>query len=257
MIQTHKEGHYSSVCWSKGKNVKVHEVQAQATAAQYKNCNPEECTAVYCNTDVHNIKTAIVKSLNNPRPEPQIRLVWLSKELSSQIYCTDCEVDTGASCNILPLYKVKTLFGENIQPGPPTVKLIGYNNRPIKNLGSIIVFLYHGNEKFKVLCEVADRNGHMILGRDQTSRMKYIDFPQIQEPIVNAKPEKYQGCWKEQVKIGNWSSETSHPPVNGQWFHHKWLGTPAIHHKRIPTERVCRCIWMDRDTPCWKNVTSR
>ena len=29
----------------------------------------------------------------------------------------------------------------------------------------------------------------MILGRNQALRMKYVDFPQIQEPAVNVKPE--------------------------------------------------------------------
>ena len=122
-----KEGHYSSVYRSKGKNVKVHEEQAwQGAAGKYQNCIPEEYTAVYFGADVNTLKTATVKSLNNPRPEPQIRPLQLRTELSSQIYNRDCEVNTTGSCNILPLYKVRTLFGENIQLGPPTVKLIGY-----------------------------------------------------------------------------------------------------------------------------------
>ena len=72
--------------------------------------------------------------------------------------------------NLLPLYKEKTLSGECIQLRPPTVKLIVYHDSPIKNLGSIIVFLYHGNGKFKV----ADSSGHMILGRDQALGMKFL-----------------------------------------------------------------------------------
>ena len=185
-----KEGHYSSVCRSKGKNVKVHEVETEPAAAQYQTCIPEEYTAMYFNADVHNLKTATVKSLNNPRPESQIRPLWLSKELPSPIYCKDCEVNTRASGNILPLYKEKECSEENIQLGPPMLNLIGYNDRPIKNLGSILVFLWHGNVKYKVLCEVADSSGYMILGRDQTLWMKDVEFPQIQEPMVNAKPGK-------------------------------------------------------------------
>ena len=65
-----KEGHYSSVCRSTGKSVKVHEVQVQpaASAAQYQNCIPDKYTAVCFNNDVHTLKTATVKSLNNPWP---------------------------------------------------------------------------------------------------------------------------------------------------------------------------------------------
>ena len=40
------------------------------------------------------------------------------------------------------------------------------------------------------MCELADSKAHMILGRHQALRMKYVDFPEIQEPAVNAKPEK-------------------------------------------------------------------
>ena len=67
---------------------------------------------------------------------------------------------------------------------------IGDNDNPIKNLGSIIAFLYYGNDKYKVLCEVADSSGHMILSRDQALRMKYVEFPKIQEHTVNVKQGK-------------------------------------------------------------------
>ena len=97
--------------------------------------------------------------------------------------------------------KSEDIFGENIQLGPSTVKLIGYNYSPIKNLGSIIVFLYHGNVTYKVLCKAIDSSGHMILGRVQAPRMKYIDFPQTQVPAVNAKPKKtILAVQEEQVK---------------------------------------------------------
>ena len=163
---------------------------------------------------MHILKTASVKSLNNPRPEPQNRPLWLSKELSPQIYCIDSEVDTGSSCNILPLYKVKTLFEEYMQLGPPTVKPIGYNDSSIKNLGSIIVFLCHSNEIYRVLCEVAERSSHMILGRNHTLKMRYVDLPQIQVPTGNAKPrENHQSCLERAGESSNLPSETSHPEI--------------------------------------------
>ena len=40
--------------------------------------------------------------------------------------------------------------------GKPTVNLKGYNDSPVGNLGSCIVYLYHGNKMYRVLCEVAD-----------------------------------------------------------------------------------------------------
>ena len=70
------------------------------------------------------------------------------------------------------------------------MKLICYNDSPIKNSGSITVVFYHGSEKYKVLCEVADSSGHMILDRNQAPRMNYIDFAKIQVPTVNVNPGK-------------------------------------------------------------------
>ena len=107
-----------------------------------------------------------------------------------EIFCKDCEADTGLSCNILPLYKVKALSGKFTQLGPPTVHPRNYNHSPVKNLGSYIVFLYHGNEKCRVLCEVADIKCYRILGGKHSLRMKYVDFPKIHKPTVNTKLEK-------------------------------------------------------------------
>ena len=108
---------------------------------------------------------------------------------------------------------MRTLFGETIQLGPPTVQLIGYNDSPFKNLGSIIVFHYHGDEKDKVFCEVADSSGHMILGKNQPLRMKYVDFPQIQLSTVHAKLEKtIKAVQKEQVEA---ATEPARPVI--QW----------------------------------------
>ena len=136
---------------------------------------------VYFNVPIHHLKTVTVESLNHPKSEPHICPLWLSQESSSQIFQIDCEVDTGASCNILPLYKAKALFGEDLKLGKPTANLKGYNVSPVENLGSCIVYLYHGNKTYRVLCEVADSKGHIILGRTQALVMEYVSFPEIQK----------------------------------------------------------------------------
>ena len=79
-----------------------------AAAPEYVNCIPDEYEPVYFNAPIHYLKTVAIESLNHPKSEPHIRPLWLSQEPSSQIFQIDCEVDTGASCNILPLYKAKT-----------------------------------------------------------------------------------------------------------------------------------------------------
>ena len=153
-------------------------------------CVLNEYKPVYFNALIHHLKTVTVESLNHPKPEPCIPPLRLSQESSSQIFQIDCKVDTSASCNILPLYKAKALFGNNLKLGKPTVNLKGYNDSPVENLDSCIVYLYHGNKIFRVLCEVADSKGHMILGRKQALIMEYVNFPEIQKPAVQAKTDR-------------------------------------------------------------------
>ena len=43
---------------------------------------------------------------------------------------------------------------------------------------------------YRVLCEVADSKGHMILGRKQALVMEYVSFPEIQKPAVQAKTDR-------------------------------------------------------------------
>jgi len=144
-----KEGHYGSVCRSKSKDARVNELQVQsARAPECVDCVLDEYEPVYFNAPIHHLKTVTVESLNHPKSEPRIRPLWISQESSSQIFQINCEVDTGASCNILPLYKAKALFGEDLKLGKLTVNLIGYNDSSVENLGSCIVYLYHGNKVF-------------------------------------------------------------------------------------------------------------
>ena len=110
----------------------------------------------------------MVKTLDHPQPQPHVLPLCLCKELSSQIFQISCEVDTGASCNILSLYKAKALFGTDLKLGQLTVNPKGYNYSSVENLGSCSVYLYsvyHGKQTYKVSCEVADSKGHMFLGR--------------------------------------------------------------------------------------------
>ncbi|RMX49495.1 hypothetical protein pdam_00023953 [Pocillopora damicornis] len=185
-----KEGHYGSVCKSKSKDARVSELQVQSTtASECVDCVLNEYEPGYFNAPIHHLKRVTVESLNHPKSEPLIHPLWLCQESSSQIFQIDCEVDTGASCYILSLYKAKALFGNDLKLGKPTVNLKDYNDSPVENLDSCIVYLYHGNKIFRVLCEVPDSKGHMIPGRKQALIMEYVNFPEVQKPAVQAKTD--------------------------------------------------------------------
>ena len=202
-----REGHYGSVCKSKSKGGNFNELQTQLIDAPLnEDCTAEDYTPVYFTTTVHHLKTAMVKTLDHPQPQPHVLPLCLCKELSSQIFQISCEVDTGASCNILSLYKAKALFGTDLKLGQPTVNPKGYNYSSVENLGSCSVYLYsvyHGKQTYKVSCEVADSKGHMFLGswrsRSQRLRPKWM---QACETPAEAVIPVVQECTDKKIAVG-------------------------------------------------------
>lgn len=65
----------------------------------------------------------------------------------------------------MSLYKVKVFFGDDLKLGKLIVNFKGYNDSLVENFGFCIVCFYYGNKIFRVLCEVVDSKGYMILGR--------------------------------------------------------------------------------------------
>ena len=64
----------------------------------------------------------------------------------------------------------------------PTVNLNGYNASLFENLESCVVYLYSSNKKYRVPCEVAKSEDHMMFGRKQALVMGYFSFPEILQP---------------------------------------------------------------------------
>ena len=110
------------------QKVKMHVsmLQVQSSPApECVDCVLDEYKPVYFYVPIRHLKTVRLESLDHPKLEPHINPLWLSQESSSQIFQIDCEVDTGASCNIFRLYKAKALFREDSKLGKPTVNLNG------------------------------------------------------------------------------------------------------------------------------------
>ena len=55
-------------------------------------------------------KTIPVTSLQAPSAGKHISPLWISQSTDSAMQQIDCEVHTGAGCNILPLYKAREIF---------------------------------------------------------------------------------------------------------------------------------------------------
>ena len=68
----------------------------------------EELPQVKCNT----LKTIQVSRLVANGQSEYIQLAWVSQSQISKMHQMDTEIDTGAGCNVMPLYKVHKLFGQ-------------------------------------------------------------------------------------------------------------------------------------------------
>lgn len=175
-LKCNKVGHYAKVC--KTKTTGVHQLHQTEADQQITDCVPSTYESVF----LHKVE---VKKINSPvevkHQHKCIRPLWVSDELDGPITEINCEVDTGAGCNVIPLKLAKQLM-KNQKMGLPSVHITGYGNNPVQNLGTYIVHLYQGEKIYKVLCQVVDTEDYFILGRDQAYLMQYVDYPQIQPP---------------------------------------------------------------------------
>ena len=58
------------------------------------------------------LRTVQVSRLGANEQSEHIRLAWLAQSQNSKKHQVDMEIDAGAGCNVLPLYKMQELFGQ-------------------------------------------------------------------------------------------------------------------------------------------------
>ena len=98
----------------------------------YYNSSPQSETP---EASFHHIQTIKANSLNKQEDNMHIQPLWLRTQLDAQVHQFDCEVDSGARCNIMPLYIYGLLFRDK-KPEPPIVFINGYGDYQGKNQGS-------------------------------------------------------------------------------------------------------------------------
>ena len=68
----------------------------------------EELPQAKCNS----LKTVQVSRLGANEQSEHIWPAWIAQSQDSKIHKVDIEIDTGAGCNVMLLYKVQELFGQ-------------------------------------------------------------------------------------------------------------------------------------------------
>ena len=155
----------------------------------------EELPQVECNS----LKTVQISRLGANEQSEHIGPAWIAQSQNSKKHQVDIEIDTGAGCNVMPLYKVHELFGQEwlVQRlSPPTVRIKAYGDQEVKVIGSIVLYIYTSEKTDKVVWQVTDTTGVPVLGRVQAKLMKYISYPEIQAPQEQGQSQVSQNSLK-------------------------------------------------------------
>ena len=92
------------------KHIDTEEQSPDYTQSEYT--TPYYLTNDQVKASVKCLKTTAKVHYMHNRDTEHIRPLWVAQSQGSQVSQTDCEVDTGAGCNILPTHRAQQLFGQ-------------------------------------------------------------------------------------------------------------------------------------------------
>ena len=124
-----KKEHLESLCRSARAPLQMIEaqdytslqpVQSQETLQDYnQSLETAQYSTVYfmskgelSQTTCNSLKTVQVSRLGANEQSQHIQPAWITQSQNSKKHQQDIEIDTGAGCNVMPLYKVQELFGQ-------------------------------------------------------------------------------------------------------------------------------------------------
>ena len=137
----------------------------------------------------HHIQTFHVKSINDTSSK-HIKPLWISTASGGPIYQVKCEIDTGAGCNVMPLYLHNSIFEENSLT-PTSVQIFGYGESPVANLGACTIGIHTGDRQQPQMatCQVTVTRGYLLLSRETAQQVGYIAFPEVAPPSLTRTPQ--------------------------------------------------------------------
>ena len=95
-------------------------IQSQETLQDYnQSLETAQCSTPYFvskeelpQMTYNSLKTVQVSRLGANEQSEHIQPGWIAQSLNSKKHQLDVKIDTGAGCNVMPLYKVQELFGQ-------------------------------------------------------------------------------------------------------------------------------------------------
>ena len=200
----HRRGHFAHMCRTypmQDQNDVKHIDTNEEENPQSEHCEQDYTTPFFLRKEegikstVKSLITTKVHYIHNKDAE-HIRPLWLLQSPNSDIAKTECEVDTGAGCNIMPLHKAQQHFSKEWLDAldQPRVHIEAYGGQPIYSLGSCVVYLHIDNKVFPTIFEVTDTPGPIILGRKHAKAMGYVQYPAIKPPDITTRSLLHKVC---------------------------------------------------------------
>ena len=115
-----KIGHFSKVCkqklnYQQSDKTAIKHIDTEEQPADYfqsEHTTPYFITNEQAKVPIKCLKTTAKVHHIQDRDTEHIRPLWVSQSKGAPVLQTNCEVDTGAGCNILPAHKAQQLFGQ-------------------------------------------------------------------------------------------------------------------------------------------------
>ena len=177
----HIKGHFEEVCRQDStrrinKQQPVHKLEDDDD--EYKE-EEDEVTSVYSFNTLYNLKAM---------ESEHIRPLWISTTATSQVHKVNVKVDTGADCNVMPVYLFSKIFGSK-QPEPSDVRIQAYGGMPVTIVGKCTVIIHKSNgTQTSAVFQVTHHNGHAIIGRSTSRDIGYVNLPAIECPPLSMTP---------------------------------------------------------------------
>ena len=177
----HIKGHFEEVCRQDStrrinKRQPVHKLEDDDDEDEEEE---DEVTSVYSFNTLYNLKTM---------ESEHIRPLWISTTATSQVHKVNVEVDTGADCNVMPVYLFSKIFGSK-QPEPSDARIQAYGGMPVTIVGKCTVIIHKSDgTQTSAVFQVTHHNGHAIIGRSTSRDIGYANLPAIECPPLSMAP---------------------------------------------------------------------
>jgi hypothetical protein len=97
-------------------------------------------------------------------------------------YKLEIELDSGASCSVLPKYVFDALKQKILKPS--NTSILAYGKQPVKIYGECLLDIIIGQKRHQEKFQVTEATGFPILGRNAAQKMGFLSLNDVAPPVA-------------------------------------------------------------------------